>query len=77
MQALPLTNVTRVLAVDQPEYEPLQICDMPMLGGGNAMVSVWRPTEEERQQLINGGEIQLFILGTVHPPVMLVVTGGQ
>ena len=48
-----------------------------MLGGGNAMVSVWRPTEEERQQLINGGEIQLSILGTVHPPVMLVVTGGQ
>ena len=77
MQALPLSNVTRVLATDQPEYEPLHICDMAMSGGGNAMVSVWRPSKEERQQLINGGEIQLSILGTAHPPVMLVVTGGQ
>lgn len=77
MQALPLANVTRVLATDQPEYEPLHICDMPMANRGNAMVSVWRPTEDERRRLILGGEIQLSILGEVHPPVLLVVTGGE
>lgn len=76
MQSCPLTNATRTLATDQSEYHNLDIVDMKTQMG-NAMVSVWRPTKEERQQLINGGEIQLSILGTVHPPVDLIVTGGN
>ena len=77
MQAMPLTNATRVLAEDQPEYETLHIHDMKLGSGDNAMVSVWRPTAEERELLLNGGDLQLSILGTVHPPVALVVTGGE
>ena len=76
MQAMPLSNATRTLATDQPEYGSLDVLDIKTQLG-NAMVSVWRPTEQERQQLINGGELQLSVLGTVHPPVELVVTGGE
>lgn len=36
-----------------------------------AMISVWKPTEQELEMLNKGGYITLTILGTQHPPVMI------
>lgn len=38
-----------------------------------AMLSVWKPTEEELMHLMYGGYIMLSVMGTVHPPVKIDV----
>lgn len=39
----------------------------------NQMSSVWQPSAEEVQQLLNGGQIRLSVFGDTHPPVRLEV----
>jgi hypothetical protein len=68
---------TRTLGVDQ-SYYPLHIRDDkidcgPPLGKQPVMVSEWQPSAEEREAIAAGAPIRLMILGTVHPPVMVVV----
>jgi len=38
-----------------------------------AMSSAWKPTRSELAMLLDGGYIELTILGTQHPPIMLNV----
>lgn len=37
------------------------------------MVSFWRPTAEELEQLNAGGLVTLYVFGTMHPPVSIGV----
>ncbi len=50
-----------------------EIFDLPVMDDGISMTSVWKPTEEELDILVNGGGISLSILGRAQPPVMLGV----
>ena len=34
-------------------------------------VSRWEPTDEERQQIANGGSVYLMVQGFKHPPVIV------
>ena len=70
MQALRITNATRILAEDQDEYYALAIRDEE-IEGVNHMTSVWEPTPKELQDLVKGGSVRLTILGTAHPPVAI------
>lgn len=38
------------------------------------LVSVWEPTDEERQAIAAGANIELVVGGTVHPPVCMQTT---
>ena len=38
-----------------------------------AMSSAWKPTRTELALLLDGGYIELTVLGTQHPPIMLNV----
>lgn len=70
-----LSNATRTLAKDQPEYMPLDIVDS-VADGVPQMDSVWAPTPEELALLNDGGLVTLSILGTQHPPVFVAVQPG-
>lgn len=74
MKAIPILNATRGLAENQPEYNVLEIRDSQPQPGVNVMTSAWKPTKEELQLLNNDGIIQLSIMGTLHPPVSMVIT---
>lgn len=41
--------------------------------GKPAMVLAWTPTPDELARLVAGASVQLWILGTAHPPVMVEV----
>lgn len=70
MQALRITNATRVLAETQDEYYALPIKD-EVIDAVNHMTSVWEPTPSELADLASGGAARLTILGRGHPPVMI------
>jgi hypothetical protein len=40
------------------------------------MMTVWRPTKDERDALAAGALVMLHVLGTIHPPVYLSVETG-
>lgn len=73
MEAQHIKGCTRVLAENQDEYFDLPIRDED-LGYGNQMTSQWKPSKEELECLLNGGCIELSILGHTHPPVILSTT---
>lgn len=50
-----------------------EIFDLMVMNDGVSMTSVWQPTEEELDILVQGGGITLSILGSAQPPVMLGV----
>ena len=50
-----------------------EIFDLPVMDDGVTMTSVWKPSEEELDILVNGGGFSLSILGRAQPPVMLGV----
>ena len=50
-----------------------EIFDLPVMDDGITLTSVWKPSEEELDILVNGGGITLSILGRAQPPVMLGV----
>jgi hypothetical protein len=70
MQALRVSDATRILAEGQDDYYALAIKD-EVIGGVNHMTSVWEPTPKELADLASGGAVRLTILGTGHPPVMI------
>lgn len=70
MQPMRIQNATRVLAKDQDEYMQLSIRD-DSIDGQNFMTSIWEPTPQELEHLVNGGSVKLIIMGTIHPPVAL------
>lgn len=71
MLPLRISNATRIMAETQDEYHALAIRGVNVPGYGPAMVSVWEPTPAELEMLNRGGAVQLIILGTAWPPVML------
>ncbi|MCE5184560.1 MAG: hypothetical protein LLF76_00345 [Planctomycetaceae bacterium] len=46
-----------VYAKDQPKYIPLPVCKVP--GPEGEVISVWKPTDEERKQIAEGANIAL------------------
>lgn len=51
----------------------LAIRDMTVNRGVQSMHSLWEPTPQELDWIARGGKVRLMIVGTVHPPVMLMV----
>lgn len=80
MKSLIVAGETRLLAVDQPEYQPLSIRDEPVVLAApdgpltvNGMTSAWQLTADEIERLLLGEPLYLQILGVQWPPVVLWV----
>ena len=72
MKSIKMTNPSRTVGVGQDEYKDLDIVDLPVEDSDHKMMlSLWQPSAEEREILANGGVVQLYILGNLHPPVMV------
>jgi hypothetical protein len=69
MQPINFEGVTKVYAKDQPEYLPLPVCQVPGIEG--EVISVWKPTDEERLAIANGANIGLSCW-TFHRPLQPV-----
>ena len=72
-----ISNATRVLGKSQG-YLGLPIRDElrnTTVDGSQTpvMVTAWEPTPDELERLNKGAFVQLCVLGTGHPPVMLEV----
>lgn len=51
-----------------------QCADLPVYRDGNTCLSCWEPTESERQSLLNGGKVWLWVLsGPSQPAVALAI----
>lgn len=79
MEIQRIEGATRVLGKPQSwddekgvECGSLPILDIEVVGK-NAMVSAWKPTDEELGKLVAGAPLHLIVYGTAHPPVMLSV----
>jgi len=57
-------------AKDQPRYLPLPALRTP----DGKVLTMWRPTEEERQRLIQGEPITV-VLGTFNTPLLPMAIG--
>ena len=65
---------TRILGKSQG-YLGLPIRDVALPdNGGNCMISLWEPTPAEIAAIVAGASIQLCVLGTGHPPVIMQVS---
>lgn len=77
MLPLRITGATRQMAEEQDEYHTLAIRDsiaeVPGVGFCPAMTSHWELTPTELEKLKRGGVVELTILGTTWPPVILTV----
>ena len=64
-----------IYAKDQPQYSPLPALIFP---DGKVMTE-WKPSEEERERLIAGESIRLWVwtFGGPLQPVSVEVTGGM
>jgi hypothetical protein len=51
----------------------LAIKDQPGGTGLNHMISAWEPTPDEQARIAAGAPVLLWIVGSVHPPVMVTV----
>jgi hypothetical protein len=76
MQIGRIEGATRVLGQSQgylglPVRDEMIECDVG--GFTPAMTTAWLPTQEEIDAIVAGAPIYLRILGTGHPPVMLMV----
>jgi len=54
-------------------YLGLTLSDRILPDGTPIMVTVWEPTPDEIAAINAGAMINLTVLGTAHPPVMLTV----
>lgn len=57
------------MGVDQ--CEPLSVWQGKLLSGFEAVISCWKPTKEEIEQLQKTGRIWLIVYGKKMPPVSL------
>lgn len=48
-----------------------------IISGNHVMVSEWIPTEDELTQLMAGASINLYVYGTIHPPVAIGVDASE
>lgn len=63
---------TATLGLDQG-YRPLHVTHMKV-GDYDCLQTLWRPSEEELSALNAGALVELNVLGSGHPPVLLNVT---
>lgn len=72
-----ITGATRVLGKRQGYFGlPVrdEIADEKVNGPGTpVMVTAWEPTPEEIAKIVAGASIEVRILGTAHPPMMVGV----
>lgn len=81
MDIIPITGANLNLAEHQDEFETLPvragsvtvICDDGEVENVPSMASAWKPTRQELALLLDGGYVELCVLGATHPPVMLNV----
>lgn len=57
-----------------PHGQEGEIADLPAAvttdtAGRRVAISRWRPDEEERKRIAEGGDIYLWVYGGIHPPV--------
>ena len=71
--ALKIGGHTRHLPETNSPHSELYIRDETLDDGVNAMVTEWRPTHEQLNQLCAGDSIYLSILGDIPPPIALAV----
>lgn len=72
MIALSPPGTTRRIGKSQG-YLGLSISDRQMQDGTPIMLTMWEPTPAELALLNQGRPVNLWILGTAHPPVMVDV----
>lgn len=74
------------LAETQDEYQtmPVRTEHITVVVSGDGEVadvpcisSAWKPTRDELALLLDGGYVQLRVLGSGHPPVMITVEPSQ
>jgi hypothetical protein len=65
-------GATRVLGKSQG-FLGLPIRDAVMEGVDPVMISAWEPTNDELIALARGASVYLMIVGSLHPPVRLMV----
>jgi len=65
-------NTTRRIGKSQG-YKGLSVADVVYDTGEPAMITLWQPTPAELVRLAAGGNVQLTIMGSAHPPVLLEV----
>lgn len=53
------------------ECEPLPVCVVTYPDGMMGMVSCWKLTHKELEEINKTGRIWLTILGSAHPPVII------
>ncbi len=82
MKTEKIDGATRLLAIDQPEFEPLHIRDETVWlqtetgpQEAEAMTMQCRPTAEEIARLVAGEPLFVQILGVRWPPISLWVGG--
>lgn len=82
MNLFPIPGANMNLAETQEEYQTLPVraekITVIVSGDGEVddvpcMRSAWKPTRGELALLLDGGYVELCVLGTAHPPVMLNV----
>ena len=70
MQPKAFPEANRVLArpasMTAEECMSLQVHDT-----GEAFVSCWQPSEEDRERIAAGGAIWVWVVGRGHPPIVL------
>ena len=44
---------------------------LPIMDAGDALLSCWEPTDEERQAIAAGAPVWLWVFGRAHPPVSI------
>ncbi len=86
MLVIPIPGTNMNLAETQPEYQtmPVRVENITVVVSDDGEVSdvpciasAWQPTRDELALLLDGGYVQLRILGTGHPPVMVTAEPSQ
>jgi hypothetical protein len=83
MKAIKFRNVTTEYGAPE-DWNDLKTghCDpLPVrefnINGVPAMESFWEPSADEIEQIKNGANISLVVIGTAHPPVSLRIAGSD
>jgi hypothetical protein len=71
MRPLVIKGHTRILGKSQG-YLGLPIRDSNM-DGAAVMESLWEPTPAELEKIVCGAPVLLWVMGTIHPPVLIGV----
>jgi hypothetical protein len=66
MKPVKFAEANATFGVNQPEYKPL-----PAMVNGDAVVSCWELTDEEKQQVMKEGKIWLGVMGQALRIVLL------